>query len=74
MSSTSTSTRHSFSATRSKTTPQRTAYSLTQLETIMRRKAFGRVVDHPKTGTRTWKPVTGSLKYRPKSDEDVSFE
>ena len=40
----------------------------------MRRKAFGRVVDHPKTGTRTWKPVTGSLKYRPKSDEDVSFE
>jgi hypothetical protein len=40
----------------------------------MRKKAYGKIVENSKTKEQTWKAITGSLKYKPKTPEDISFE
>jgi hypothetical protein len=40
----------------------------------MRKKAYGKIVENSKTKEKTWKAVTKSLKYKPKSSEEISFE
>mgnify|MGYP001800898595 CR=1 FL=1 len=40
----------------------------------MRKRSFGKITENSKTKEITWKPVTSSLKYKPKAEEEISFE
>lgn len=44
------------------------------MEKLMRKKAMGKLVEHPKTGELNWKPVTSSLRYSKSGESEISFE
>lgn len=44
------------------------------MEAIMRKKAYGKLIQNPKDESMSWKSITNSFRYTPKSEEEISFE